>query len=190
MHIADGVHNAPPLNTSSRRTFLAQAAFAVAGGAGIGATLPLPGSAETAARAPDPILAAIKAHKVARAAVIEAVDWHSALDRELPTDKCRSHITAWREEIVPTDDPRWVACERAVMRCMNAETEAACTLINILPTTAAGAAALLEYAVVADTDGEGWPTELQSDDGKIRSWHYFLIANLAAILPSLGKTGD
>jgi hypothetical protein len=42
---ADSVHSTPPQNTSSRRKFLAQAAAAVAGGAAIGATLPLPGAA-------------------------------------------------------------------------------------------------------------------------------------------------
>jgi hypothetical protein len=186
---ADSVHSTPPTNTSSRRNFFAQAAAAVAGGATIGMTLPLPGAADGSERVPDPIMAAIEAHKVARRAVYAAVDWHSALDRELPIEKCRSHITVWREDIVPTDDPQWIACERAVMCCMNAETDAACTLINILPTTAAGAAALLKYAVAADTDGEGWPTELQSDDGKTRSWQYFLIANLAELLPQLMR-GD
>ena len=40
------------------------------------------------------------------------------------------------------------------MRCMNAETDAACVLVNVLPTTMAGVVALLRYAVEADTDGE------------------------------------
>jgi len=42
---AESVHSTPPLNTSSRRKFLTQAAAAVAGGATIGVALPLPGAA-------------------------------------------------------------------------------------------------------------------------------------------------
>ena len=168
---ADSVHS---INTSSRRKFLAQAAAAVAGGAAIGAALPLPEAAEASERVPDPIYAAIEAHIAARAALIAAVDWHSALDRELPIEKCRSHVTAWDQTIVETDDPRWIDCELTVVRCHSAETEAACTLVNILPTTLAGVASLLRYVVDSDTDGEGWPSELEGDDGKTRTWHHFL----------------
>jgi hypothetical protein len=62
---ADSVHSTPPTNTSaipaqsSRRTFLAQAA----GGAALGAGLPLPAPAAT----PDPINAAIERHRAAYA---------------------------------------------------------------------------------------------------------------------------
>ena len=52
------------------------------------------------------------------------------------------------------------------MRSFVAENEAACTLVNVLPTTMAGVIVLLRYTVDADTDGEGWPTEVQSDAGK------------------------
>jgi hypothetical protein len=71
------------------------------------------------------------------------------------------------------------------MRSFVAENEAACTLVNVLPTTMAGVIVLLRYTVDADTDGEGWPTEVQSDAGKTRSWHHFLAANLAEMLPLL-----
>jgi len=55
----------------------------------------------------------------------------------------------------------------------------------------AGVVALLQYALLADTDGEGWPRDLLSDDGtKRRSWHYFLIENLAVALgPQDWQTG-
>ena len=50
----------------------------------------------------------------------------------------------------------------------------------------AGVMALLQYAIAADRDGETWPTDLEADDGsKIRSWHYFLIANLAETLSEM-----
>ena len=185
---ADTRLSTPPTNTPisqirsdapSRRRFLAQAA----GGAALGMALPLPAGASE--RVPDPILAAIEAHKAARAAFEAAVRRHSALERELPAEKRQSSVTVWEEDIVTTDDARWIDCERTVIRCMDAETDAACTLVNILPTTMAGVVALLRYAVDADTDGEGWPPVIETDDGKARSWRHFLLANLADILPEL-----
>ncbi len=81
---ADRVHSTPPTNTSatapqsSRRGFLVQAAGVAAGGAAIGAGLPLPASpAATAQRGDaeaDPIFAAIEAHRIAQQAYITAVD--------------------------------------------------------------------------------------------------------------------
>jgi hypothetical protein len=62
---ADSVHSTPPTNTSatqprsSRRAFLVQAAGVAAGGAALGAGLPLPAPAAT----PDPIFAAIERHR-------------------------------------------------------------------------------------------------------------------------------
>src|SRR4051812_18730435 len=45
---------------------------------------------------------------------------------------------------------------------------------------------VLNYAVSADTDGETWRTDLQSDDGtKTRSWHHFLLESAAAALTDL-----
>jgi hypothetical protein len=67
---ATRVHSTPPTNTSaiqaqsSRRTFLAQAAGVAAGGAALGAGLPLPA---LAAAAVDPIFAVIDEHKKAHA---------------------------------------------------------------------------------------------------------------------------
>jgi hypothetical protein len=102
----------------------------------------------------DPIFDAIERHKVARAAVSAAVHQHD------------------HHEDAHTSD--------AVELAFDAETDAACTILSIKATTAAGLVALLRYAIEADTDGMGWPDQLQSDDGKlVRSWHYFLVENLA-----------
>ena len=88
-----------------------------------------------------------------------------------------------------TDDPRWIEAERGVNRCHNVQTDAACGLINTAPATMAGVVTLLQYAIAADTDGEGWP-ELQSDDLKrSRSWQFFLIEMLADTLPGMVQTG-
>jgi hypothetical protein len=109
-----------------------------------------------------------------------------ALERELPRDKRRSSVDCFEERIVETDDPRWIECEREIIRTMDAESDAACTLVSISPTTLAGVLALLQYAVARDTDGEAWPRDLVSDDGtKARSWHYFLIENVAATLADI-----
>jgi hypothetical protein len=84
---------------------------------------------------------------------------------------------------VETDDPRWIESERAIMLSFDAETDAACVLVSICPTTMAGIIALLRYANAADM---GWPDQLQSDDGtKTRSWHYFLIEMIAEALPGM-----
>jgi hypothetical protein len=168
---------APAEFTSDRRSFLAQAAgslvFAATAGTAMGATT-------------DPIFAAIESHKAANRNVEAVVSEHSRLESTLPRDKCKSSINAWEEKIVETDDPRWIENERAVMRSFEAETDAACVLVSICPTTIAGVIALLRYANAADKDGEAWPRELMSDDGtKTRSWHYFLVAVIAETLPGL-----
>jgi hypothetical protein len=69
----------PPANTSattprpSRSDFLVQAAGVAAGGAALGAGLPLPALAAATAGRPDAILAAIEAHQRAVAALEDAV---------------------------------------------------------------------------------------------------------------------
>jgi hypothetical protein len=78
-----------------------------------------------------------------------------------------------------------------VVRSRYQVNHAACALVSILPTTQAGAVALLQYALLADNDGRWtiWPDELVSDDGtKTRSWHYFLIENVTAALTDLAVT--
>jgi hypothetical protein len=168
---------APAEFTSDRRSSLVQAAsslvLAAAAGTAMGATT-------------DPIFAAIENHKAAYSNACARVDEHSRLESILPRDKCKSNINAWEEKIAETDDPRWIENERAVMRSFEAETDAACVLVSICPTTIAGVIALLRYANAADKDGEAWPRELMSDDGaKTRSWHYFLIEVIAETLPGL-----
>jgi hypothetical protein len=191
---ADRVHSTPPTNTSainpsssvetSRRGFLVQAAGVAAGGAALGAGLPLPAPAGTSGEVPDAILAAIENHKAVSRSLTETVHNQSDLEEIFPLDKRRSHIDVWDENIVATDDPRWIESERALRAAYDAEMDAAIELVTVLPTTAAGLLALLEYAIFADRDGELWPTGLQSDDGKrTRSWHHFLIENLSEILP-------
>jgi hypothetical protein len=157
-----------------------------AGGAALTVATTIAGPARAIQNSPDPILEAIEAHKAARATWIANVYRHSDLERELPRDKRRSWVNIEEDKIFETDDPRWIECEREVMRTSDFETDAACALVSIIPTTQAGVVALLQYALLADTDGEGWPRELVSDDGtKERSWRYFLIENVTAALTDL-----
>jgi hypothetical protein len=168
---------------AGRRAFLSNAASVAA--VTVAASIIRPAAAAVAL-SPDPIFAAIEAHKAACVTTRKALDLHSALDQELPVEKCLSSVTAFGETIVATDDPRWIECERAMTRCHDDETDAACTLVSIVPTTMAGVVALLQYANAADTDGLAWPPELESDDGsKSRSWHYFLIDTVSAVLADL-----
>jgi len=140
-------------------------------------------SRQAAAHGTDPIFAAIEAHKATRAHVKTVLDAHTILETELPRERRCSNVDAWEETIVETDDPRWIECERAVMRAWDAEEEAAIALVCIQPTTRAGFLALIDHAVAYDTDGHGWPSGvgLIDDDGKrIRDWHQFLLENLVA----------
>jgi hypothetical protein len=129
----------------------------------------------------DPIFAAIEAHKAARTEWVGWVHLHGDLEEELPKDKRLSNIDVEEEKIVETDDPRWIEAEQQLMRTSDAEESAAINLVCIQPTTRAGVVALLDHAIAYDTDGEGWPRGIQSDDGqRTRNWHYFLIENLLA----------
>jgi hypothetical protein len=187
MSKSDRVLGTPPTNMSaknlnssvdsSRRLFLVQAAGAAAGGAALGAVLPLPLSAATSQGDADPILAAIAAHKLAFANVISAICVQDVVEDEIQKEKCR------RSEDV---NPRWIEAQKVVSLAWRAEESAAIELVIVRPTTVAGTIALLNYAISADRDGETWPQEVVADDGEtIRSWHHFLVQNLAELLPGL-----
>jgi hypothetical protein len=170
------------LNTmnSGRRAFLSNAASAAALAVAVSVTGPAD------ALNPDPIFAAIENHKAAINNVSALVSEQSRLERILPHDKRQSRVDVWREQIVETDDPCWIETERAIHNAFDAETDAACVLVSICPTTIAGVIALLRYANAVDKDSEAWPRELMSDDGtKTRSWHYFLIEVIAETLPGM-----
>jgi len=55
--------------------------------------------------------------------------------------------------------------------------------LRVKPTTRAGVVALLKYAIEADTDRQGFPDLLVSDDGKIQcGWQFFLINRIGTAL--------
>jgi hypothetical protein len=160
---------------TTRRGFLSTAAALAASAAVV-----IPANASGA----DPIFEAIEVHRAARVAFEHAVSRSSALDEELPSEKTRSYITVWEQTIIETDDPRWIDSVHEVNRTSNAETDAAWALVNIVPTTMAGAVRLLQYTISIRPDE--WPEDLQSDDDtETRPWHYSLIEMLIAVLPGM-----
>lgn len=180
----------PPPRETTRRNFMTQAAAVAAGGTALALAIVAPGSATASPASPlvDPIFAAIEAHKVAKVAFAECVSIHIDLESAIPRDRRKSSIDAHESKIIETDDPRWIESERDVDRLGDAEIDAACKLLmhSAMPTTMAGVVALLEYAVVADTDGYCWPVDLQSDDGtEIGSWHHFLVEMVACVLSDM-----
>ena len=97
---ADRVHSTPSTNASAlpvdttRRGFLAQAAAAAAGGATLGASLPLPVSAGDAERVLDPIHAAIDMHRHAVAAHDAATNVRAAFNDINMNDEQRTQLAA------------------------------------------------------------------------------------------------
>jgi hypothetical protein len=188
---ADRVHSTPRLNTPvdpARRRFLSTAAGVAAGSAVMMAATTMAAPAIVSHGGPDPILAAIEAHKAALAAVLAQLEIQTSLEIELPREKRQSVVNVWEELIIFDDDPRWIECGRAVHELWDAESDAAIELVTVVPTTTAGLIALLQYAISADPDGETWPQDLQNDGDDRKwghSWHHFLIQNVAKILPSM-----
>jgi hypothetical protein len=173
---ADSNNTTPAPVDSTRRRFMSQAASIAAGSAvlAVGATIPAP--AQALQRLPDPILAAIEAHKAARIVVYSAVDAVSDREKQLKAEG----------KLRDKDDARLEECQTVLSRAFDAETDAAIALLSEPPATMAGVIALLQYAVAADTDGEGWPRELESDGRtRSRSWQFFLIEMLADVLPGM-----
>ena len=175
---ADGSNSTLMRAVTTRRRFLSTAVGIAAGSTALALANPV------LAAANDPVFAAIEVHKAARLAFENAVSRGSALEQELPREKTRSWITVWEEEIVETDDPRWIDSIREVNRASDAATEAACALASIAPTTMAGVVGLLQYAI--SIRPEEWPEGVQSDeDTETRPWHYFLFEMLIAVLPGM-----
>jgi hypothetical protein len=163
---------------TTRRGFLSTAAALAAS-----AAVAIPANPADAFAA-DPIFEAIEAHKAARLAFENAFSRSCALEQELPREKARSWIMDWEEEIVETDDPRWIDSLREVNRASDAATDAAYALANVAPTTMAGVVGLLQHVI--SVPPEEWPEGVESDEEtETRPWHYFLIETLTAVLPCM-----
>jgi hypothetical protein len=128
---ADSVLSTPPTNTSatqaqsSRRTFLAQAAGVAAGGAALGAGLPLPAPAAT----PDPIFAAIERHRAA------GIVWDAAVGVR----------SVFPEGPEPMTDEQRDTLDEALDDARDALNKAGVDLIRTVPTTAGDIASAIAY---------------------------------------------
>ena len=94
---ADCVHSTPPLRTpidTTRRNLIAQAAAAVAGGALLGATLPLPEAAGAAQPLVDPVYAAITRREQISILYTAAVDRSGDMEASHPDYEEAVGITA------------------------------------------------------------------------------------------------
>jgi hypothetical protein len=179
--------------TIARRDFLTVAAATLVSGGAVSAAavdILLPPVE------PDPIFAAIEAHKTALARLDAAHETYNGLELGLPGDKRRTVMCFLDDEVNEGDDPRWIENQREVLRGHDACEDQACNLVNVLPTTMAGIVALLKYANEADFQTNGWSSMLAEDEGKgkLRSWHYFLIElvveALSDLQPSAERAGE
>jgi hypothetical protein len=192
---AESVHSTPPTNTSattpqsSRRGFLVQAAGVAAGGAALGAGLPLQAPAAQTTQSSDaeadPIFPAIESHRRAVAAHGEAVETEMALEVSLPEDQRQSDIKVWEEKIVETDDPRWLAAVRARWEASNSMDDLAIDLLNTEPATLSGIEALLRY--FADQEEGLFPEEVNHDDGSEDAFGAYLVRHAADALRKIAR---
>lgn len=165
---ADRVLSTPPINTSAlpadptRRGFLAQAAVAAAGGAALGVTLPLPGSAQSPSQVRDPIYAAIERH------------------RELST----RYDAAVAVSAKLFDGPEWEAAEKITDAACAELFDFADNLVCSQPTTLAGVIALLRYAAAM----QEWemPREIPDEDGKLTHWSNAIFMAVVNTLDQIG----
>ncbi len=179
---ADCVHSTPPTNTpidTTRRWFLSQAAGLAAGGAALAMALPLPVSAGDSQRVPDPICAAIEAHKAAVAAGEAAYDRFAALEEELYRNGRLRKPDRTIDETQREDE-----IEEELRQAHIAQCVVAIALLGADITTLAGLITLLAYVQKHDDDpyGEGWPDD--TIEGT-RSWHHYLVAKIAHDLPTI-----
>jgi hypothetical protein len=175
---SDRVHGTPPTNTSaptpqsSRRGFLVQAAGVAAGGAALGAGLPLPSGTAQSSEAADPIFVAIEAHRQAATAHENALNAESHLDESLSDEQ-------------KSDDPRWRAATEATSKASRAMDGVAMDLLNTELMTLAGIEALLRY--FADRDEGLFPAGVCNDDGLEETFETELIRHAADALRKIAR---
>jgi hypothetical protein len=178
----------------SRRTLIS--------GAAVASTLAMPAAAGTIGNDPifaalpgnDPIFAAIQRHRDAWAAMLVTVHAQGELEGLIPRELRQSHVSVTDETIVETDDPRWIASERASLASWKAIDDAADALLDCA-TTIAGVAALLAYVYEAEKKegaASAWPENYVDEDSEFDwdrqngvSWTAMLHKSLAEALPRM-----
>jgi hypothetical protein len=105
----------------------------------------------------DPILALIEQHKAAERDFGAKLDVIEKLEETLPQHLRRSWICdLLGAGIIATDDPRWIAAERASWDALRETERLAIALFDMQPLTVAGLVSLLHYAHQYEADGGEW----------------------------------
>ena len=142
----------------------------------------------------DPIIAAIEAHRRACVETCAAYERLDAVEDELVAE---IRLPAGEAE----NDPQWIAANDAAGEALAVQDDLAVKLLEIQPTTIAGAAALLAYYVDAVTttqpevvfpelDGKGRPFASKSVNEPRRDFAYFIVRNVAAALSKMAAAGE
>jgi hypothetical protein len=140
----------------------------------------LPALAPPVAPAPDPVLAAITAHRDAIAALDAAARHLSDVEEGLVDDGGQDRGSG------ADDDPLLLAAIAAFDAACDAETQTAWALARLRPACLAGAAALLRYAGDVEADGNEWPESPEDccDADWASTFHHNVAAALALIADS------
>jgi hypothetical protein len=139
----------------------------------------LPARAAAPAPAPDPVLAAIAAHREAAAALEAAVRYLSDMEEGLVDDGGEDRGSE------ADDDPLLLAAVAAFDAACDADAHAAWALARLRPPCLAGAVALLRYAGDVEADGSDWPEP--PDDERGADWASTFHHNIAAALGAMGR---
>jgi hypothetical protein len=142
----------------------------------------------------DPIIAMIEAHRRACVETRAAFEHQSTVENELVAG---ARVPAGEAE----NHPQWLAANAAAGEALAVQDDLAVKLLEIRPTTVAGAAALLTYYVDAVTttqpevvfpelDGNGRPFESKLVDEPRRDFGYFMMSNVAAALSNMAAAGE
>ncbi|HEV7880393.1 hypothetical protein [Bradyrhizobium sp.] len=139
---------ASPSSKLTRRNAIAAALAGVAA----------PALAGPALLTPDPVFAAIAAHKAACARLDQACLHVSRLEENIPEERRQEWFDGDREQGIGTnDDPRWTAALTAQRAAFSTETRMAWALAHAQPAGLAGAAALLRHAGAFEARAAGGP---------------------------------
>src|SRR5436305_6943691 len=132
---------------------------------------------------PDPVFAAIAAHKAAYARLDQACLHVSRLEENIPEERRPEWFDEDREQGIGTnDDPRWTAALTAQRATFDTETQMAWALAHARPAGLAGAAALLRHAGEFESGFE-WPCGPEDEDGD--KWTVIFHHSLAAALETM-----
>ena len=108
------------------------------------------------------------------------------LETTLPKDQRQSSFTPEGPWIVETDDPRWIAHERAMEELNGAYDDASIALLNLEPATIADLLALVSYIADLEARGaESWP-DVEDKQMRRATWNKCFHRLIADALGRIG----